>query len=429
MKKYRILIWFPGKYDYYDGLFKSLNRRVDTVCKDKSDFGFAVDYYSQRDYDKIQLAYKGNIVLLYQITKNELCIDISDDIIVWSYLDDIFGKFVMIGKDYFMLFPENNYMYLPLLDIQAFDIDNVMQSEKLRRKAIVAPFVPLQYDYNHELTSEEESRFYSDIVLILFKKRIGDAGIKRMAGVNEDNAYAKDVLLLIGILYAELDKKIKEQGHIITDLEWIENTLIYYFDKLHIWQYTRNRETLLEKWKRLVFYVINVNLYGDNIVDWLMERDYNFKLYGGWSEKKYRKYSMGYLRDGSTDMYCANHMAKIGINSNPLGTIHRRTIDCISSGTMCLSAAAATEELDAKYNFSHYSHFFKDQKSIVMFHNKEELLDNIDYYLSHEEERKRIASSGKLIITQRNLDYISVVNRAFEELISRIEDDEATVIQ
>ncbi len=428
MKRYRILIWFPGKFDYYDGLFKSLNAREDTVCKDKSEFGFAVDYYSQLDYDKVQSIFCGNIILLYQITKNELYIDISDDIIVWSYLDDIFGKFVMIGKDYFTLFPKNNYMYLPLLDIAAFDLDQVMQSEELYRKAVVAPFVPLQYDYNHKLTSEEEEKFSSDIALILFKKRIGDAGIKRMAGVNEDNACAKDVLLLIGMLYAEVDKKMKEEGHIVTDLEWIENTLIYYFDKFHIWQYMRNKEALLEKWKRLVLYVINVNLYGDNIVDWLIEGDYNFKLYGGWSEKKYKKYSMGYLRDGSTDMYCANYMAKIGINSNPLGTIHRRTIDCMSSGTMCMSAAASTRELDVKYNFSHYSHFFEDQKDIIMFHNKEELLSNIDYYLSHDEERERIALNGKLVISERKLDYVSVVNRAFEDLISRIEDDETKII-
>lgn len=428
MKKYRILLWFPGKYDYYDGIFKSLNRRDDVECKDKSDFGFEVNYYSQNDYDKVQEIFHANIIIIYQLSKKELYIDIPDDVIVWSYLDDVFGKYVMIGKDFFKDFPVNNYIYIPLLDAKAFDLDGVMKSEGLRRKVIAAPFVPLENSCERELTVNEKEKFSSDIVVITYKKRIGDGNFKYMPAINEDNTYSKDIMHLLGLLYRVLYEEMLEQEHMITDTEWIERLLIHYFDQTNIWQYVRNKDMFLERWKRLIFYVANVQIYGNLIVDWLVEKDYNLKLWGGWEEKKYRKYSMGYLRDGSTDMYYANKMSKIGVNSNPFGAIHRRTFSIMDGGAMCLSAAADTVENDAKFNFSHYSHFFENEKSIVMFHNKKELLNYVDYYLTHEEERQKVALTGKKIVAEQKLDYVNVVNKAFEELLNRIGENGERVI-
>ncbi len=428
MKKYRLLIWFPGKYSYYDGIFKSLNMRDDVECKDKSDIKLEADYYSQRDYEEVQAIFHGNIVILYQVTKNELCIDIPDDVVVWTYMDDIFGKYVMVGKDYFNNFPCNNYLYLPLLDVNAYDIDHVMDSEELQRKAIFAPFVTYYENCDRELRSEEIEKFSSDIVIVSYKKRIGDGPFKYFAGVNEENAYSKDVMQLLGILHTILHREILYREHIITDEEWIERLLVKYFDEMNIWQYVRKKDMLLERWKRLVLYIINIQVYGNIIVDWIMERDYNLKLWGGWYEKKYCRYSMGYLQDGSAGMYYANKMSKIGINTSALATIHRRTFAVMESGAMCLSAAADTVGQDIKYNFSHYAHFFEDKKNIVMFHNKKELLDNIDYYLAHGEERKKIALAGKKVIDDQRLNYIDVVSNAFDELLNRIEEDGKTVI-
>ena len=45
--------------------------------------------------------------------------------------------------------------------------------------------------------------------------------------------------------------------------------------------------------------------------------------------------------------------------------------------------------------FSHYSDFFKNNKEIVMFKNKEDLLKKIKYYLKNKEEREKIAESGQ----------------------------------
>lgn len=428
MKKYRVLIWFPEKNNYYNGLFKCLNVRCDTECKDRSDFGFETDYYKQEDYEKIQKIFRANIIILYQISKKELHINIADDIVVWSYLDDVFGKFVMVGKDFFADFPRNNYLYLPLLNVQTYDIEEAMKLDGMRRKAIVAPFVPIQCTQSVESGEVEKDKFSCDISLILYRKRIGDPSFKYFAGLNERNSYSKDIMQLLGLLHTAVHKEILDRECIVTDMNWIESLLIKCFDKINIWQFVRNKELVLERWRRLVFYIINIQVYGNIIADWLIETDYKIKLYGGWNEKKYAKYSEGYIQDGSIEMYYANNMSKIGINSNPFVAVHRRTLSCIECGTMCLSAAAATEELDAKYNFSHYSHYFENGKSITIFHNKKELFDKIDYYLTHEKERKRIISAGQEVISEQNLNCLSVVNKAFDELIDRINENGEKVI-
>jgi len=167
----------------------------------------------------------------------------------------------MVGKEYFKDFPENNYMYLPLLDVEAFDIDGVMKSEKLRSKAVVAPFVALKNICEVEPTYEEKKKFSSDIVMITFKKRIGDDSFKYMPAINEDNSYSKDIMQLLGFLYPAIYKEMIDREHVITDIEWLESLLIRYFDKTNIWQYVKNKDIFLERWKRLVFYVVNVHLY------------------------------------------------------------------------------------------------------------------------------------------------------------------------
>ena len=44
---------------------------------------------------------------------------------------------------------------------------------------------------------------------------------------------------------------------------------------------------------------------------------------------------------------------------------------------------------------------FKEGKEMVLFYNLEDCLDKIDYYLNHEEERKKIAYAGYKAVNER----------------------------
>ena len=62
-------------------------------------------------------------------------------------------------------------------------------------------------------------------------------------------------------------------------------------------------------------------------------------------------------------------------------------------------------------------HFFEVGKEIDIFHDKEELLEKVKYYLVHEEEREKIAQKGY----ERALkDY--AVEQAVPKLISTIDE-------
>lgn len=56
---------------------------------------------------------------------------------------------------------------------------------------------------------------------------------------------------------------------------------------------------------------------------------------------------------------------------------------------------------------------FEDGKELVMFHSLEELLDKIKYYLSHEEERQKIAHTGYEKVL-REYNYAEKLRRIFE---------------
>lgn len=58
---------------------------------------------------------------------------------------------------------------------------------------------------------------------------------------------------------------------------------------------------------------------------------------------------------------------------------------------------------------------FKDGEEIVFFKNKEELVDKIDYYLSHPDEAKKIAKAGQKKVIKNYSSEITAKN--FEQLI------------
>lgn len=69
--------------------------------------------------------------------------------------------------------------------------------------------------------------------------------------------------------------------------------------------------------------------------------------------------------------------------------IKRRVFDILSCRT-CMFEDVGTET----------AKFFEPSKNFVMYHSKEDLLEKVLYYLSHDGERKRIAESGYRMATE-----------------------------
>ena len=131
---------------------------------------------------------------------------------------------------------------------------------------------------------------------------------------------------------------------------------------------------------------------------------YDFRLYTGSDlsmESALQKKNRGYV-DYKSIMPIVFEQSKINLNIS-LRSIHSgiplRAMDIMGCGGFLLSNYQ--EELGES---------FKEGKEMEMFRSREECLDKIRYYLTHEEERLSIAAEGYRAVNER-FDYKKQLNK------------------
>ncbi len=106
--------------------------------------------------------------------------------------------------------------------------------------------------------------------------------------------------------------------------------------------------------------------------------------------------------------------AKIGFHyiecTSPLKDhVSMRVYEVLASGTMLLANALAQGTFE--------SLGFRDRKELAVYHSPREMFELMDYYLTHEEERRRIAQAGQTLVMQRHTyrHRAEEITRALEE--------------
>lgn len=128
------------------------------------------------------------------------------------------------------------------------------------------------------------------------------------------------------------------------------------------------------------------------LVRWLLEAGYtNIKLWGsGWeNQPEFAPYAMGTAENGEilSKIYQAS---KINIGNNIMTTGAARAWESIFSGGFYLS-----NYIPPEYDVSDIRTVLKEDEEIKFFYNKKDLLEKVAYYLSNEEERKKMIKKGK----------------------------------
>ncbi|MBR2208356.1 MAG: glycosyltransferase [Synergistaceae bacterium] len=123
----------------------------------------------------------------------------------------------------------------------------------------------------------------------------------------------------------------------------------------------------------------------------LVRGGYSFKLYGTeWHRSKYyeefKKFMKGDIQPVREDYNLALNSCKIALSflshlNND--TYTRRTFEIPATGTFMLSTY--TEDLAT---------LFEPDKEAVYFKTSDEMISKVDYYLAHDDERKKIARNG-----------------------------------
>jgi hypothetical protein len=133
-------------------------------------------------------------------------------------------------------------------------------------------------------------------------------------------------------------------------------------------------------------------MYRQIVADWLIETGYyKIKLWGnGWLESpKYQGYAMGVAQNGVilSKIY---QSTKIVLGSNFFATGMARVWESMLSGAFYLGNYIPPEvdAIDVRK-------VLREEDNLVMYYNKQDLLDKVEYYLSYEEERRKMAERGR----------------------------------
>ncbi len=162
---------------------------------------------------------------------------------------------------------------------------------------------------------------------------------------------------------------------------------------------------------------LNSAIYRQALVDWLLDAGYtNIKLWGsGWVKvPKYAAYAMGPAENGETlsKIYQAS---RIVMGNNVHTTAAARAWESMLSGAFYLSNYIPPQEdaVDIRA-------ILKEGEEFVMFRDREDFLQKVEYYLTHEDERLRMLEIGRKAALER-MTFDGLIRKALRELPEKLE--------
>lgn len=174
---------------------------------------------------------------------------------------------------------------------------------------------------------------------------------------------------------------------------------------------------LLEYISKDMYMWFNQKVFRQVLVDWLIDTGFsNIKLWGkGWeTSNKYKKYAMGVAENGETlsKIYQAS---KIVIGNNIMTTSAARAWEAMLSGAFYLSNYIPPEDdaVDIRK-------IVKIDEEVIMFYNKSDFLQKVEYYLSNEEERQKMREIGHKVALER-MTFDGLAKKILKEIPERLE--------
>ncbi len=156
------------------------------------------------------------------------------------------------------------------------------------------------------------------------------------------------------------------------------------------------------------------------LVDWILDAGFtNLKLWGnGWKDSpKYKQYAMGPAENGETlsKIYQAS---RIVVGNNVMTTAAARAWETMLSGGFYLSNYIPEED-----DVTDIRKIIEVGKDVIMFYNKEDLIQKLHYYLDYEDERQAMIELGRKAALE-NMTFDILMKRSLSEVANRLEKDE-----
>ena len=408
----RILIWQKGN----DGrigknFFLALCDVCDWECIDRANQN-DVEYSSQSAFDHMVNEFEPDAIAICDTFRNALPIRVPDELFVFSYWDHVTYQFAIIGKQYFERIHERDYVLLSYLDMENVDFYKILNDAEIRKHFIQFCFVPLPYE--NDKYEKYDDVTSCDVSLVKYYQE-PMRYFTNFLRIRNGRPYEIVIQRCIGHILVCFMNEINEKGGKIADVSWMDDVLIDAFNRFDIWKYTDNKRELFNRWRNFAIVNLFESSYTSCVFDWLTSSGVDLQLWGsGWElVPKYAPYAKGEVRERSRKLQLINRNCKIIVNHDAQISLHRRIFEAIQEKTLVIQM-----QVDFSWDWSSYVHFFKENESIVVARSKTELIEKIHYFLTHEEERKRIASNAYDTLKNNNLFCEDVLRTVGERMQS-----------
>lgn len=234
----------------------------------------------------------------------------------------------------------------------------------------------------YEITEEEKEKYSCDICILCHTKSIEDY-------INNDVIYIDGLEdKLKEIFYSYYKLVHNDDNMIFYELqeykEFINYSLISFYS-------IQASDKLIDFYAERMYYELTHIVFRQCLVDWLIEAGYtNIKLWGkGWeNQDKYQPYAMGIAENGEV-LSKIYQCSKIVLGNNIKSTGAARVWESMLSGAFYLSNWIPQNEdaVDIRKILK--------PEDFSMFKGKKDLLEKVNYYLTHEEERQEMIERGK----------------------------------
>ena len=252
----------------------------------------------------------------------------------------------------------------------------------------------------YDLTKEERKIYTCDVCFVCHASDV-DEHIDQFVKHNQMNQETSEIVCAI---YKGYHNYVYESGEVFyntnTFKEFISGCLLQVYN-------VKMESYMIDNIAKDMYENFNQRVYRQVLVDWILDAGItNIKLWGkGWSNnEKYKLYAMGSAENGET-LAKIYQSAKIVIGNNVMTTSAARAWETMLSGGFYLSNYIPEEE-----DITDIRKIIQIDKDVIMFYNKEDLLEKIRYYLTHEEERQEMIQRGRKAALE-NMTYDILMER------------------
>lgn len=259
----------------------------------------------------------------------------------------------------------------------------------------------------YQLASEEYRKYSCDICFVCHASDV-DAHLKGLVQ-SLHNAWEEE----ISLLYKSYQNYVYETGQPFYSIKLFKDYIIGASADCFGLHVTEDGLKLLAE---DMYYWFNQRVYRQALVDWILDAGFtNIKLWGnGWKDNpKYAPYAMGPAENGETlsKIYQAS---KIVVGNNIMTTAAARAWETMLSGGFYLSNYIPEED-----DITDIRKIITVGEDVIMFYDKEDLVNKLHYYLEHEEERQLMIEKGRTASLEK-MTFESLLKRVLNEIAERI---------